>query len=327
MATTSFDKRPQVMMVNPKTYATGVPTSTSVITLGFNTDLDVNYLDGNFRLQNRDGVIFPISVTYDARIVTLTLLQSLNPNTQYQVLVFGDSNVTDTKAVGVRNVFGTPMAGIYETSFETETLDTILAPDNLSPSDQVTVKEKPTFKWGAIAEAARYEIIVSKFNQMEPAIWPTPGTTYAETEVLPNIILDDGRYFWRVRAIGADGRKGDWSSIHTFELDTAIESPVAEEDTVPNDDFFDPFIDDMTTEVVETFPILNKSGVKTNLKTVYIRVLGEVTAEDVSVKMTGEHATGEDEDHGTVNGTVELFPQDDGTTIIAFTPEVLPEEI
>ena len=128
----------------------------------------------------------------------------------------------------------------------------------------------------------------------------------------------------RVRAWDAAGKPSDWSATFVFNLSTQTYAPVVEEDTLPPELEYDPISYADEVEFIDYFPKENYSNVATNLQTIYFRVLGEVQANEVSIEMIGESIFGEGNDHGVVTGKLEVLPQEDGTTIIAFTPGVLP---
>jgi hypothetical protein len=90
---------------------------------------------------------------------------------------------------------------------------TLGAPTPLSPADAATVQALPAFAWNAVAGAARYEVQFAAdagFNS--PVLgrgddqFFTRNTRATLKKTVPN-----GTYFWRVRAVAADGSVSAWS--------------------------------------------------------------------------------------------------------------------
>jgi hypothetical protein len=320
-----YNKRPQALITTPKNYATEVPTTLDSIMIGFNTDLDANFIAPYFRVHDQNGTYIASKADYDSRKVIITLLESLSPNTTYQVSVLGDSDLDDTTPVGIRNAFGLSMPGIFQVTFTTTAVDTLAAPVATFPVNQVVIKAKPNFSWNPVEDAVKYQIRLSKSNQMVPIIWPI-GTDseffYTTGPLLPNIPMPDGAYYWMVRAWSTENTPGQWSNMMTFTLDTILEGTVSNEDTVPPEERiqYDPFVDELDAEVLDIFPKDHSCNVKVTLKTIYFQVLGTVTTADFTLEVIGESVSGETEDHGVVPGTIVCTPMPDGTTIIAFTP-------
>ena len=320
--TQMYNKPPQVVVSYPKNYAVDIPTDLSVITVGFNTDLDTNYITGNVRLQSQQGVFIPISVKYEFRQMTIAIQKPLEPNTVYQLMIFGDGNLTDTEVTGIRNVFGIPMQGNVIITFTTAKSTALPAPHLITPGDNTNIASSPTFQWNAVTGASRYEIQVSRSNTFTPVAWAS--AYISSTSATPSLPLEDGMYYWRVRAWDAAGKPSDWSATFVFNLNTQTYAPVVEEDTLPPELEYDPIPYTDEVEFIDYFPKEDYSNVATNLQTIYFHVLGEVQVNEVSIEMIGESIFGEDNDHGVVTGKLEVLPQGDGTTIIAFTPDVLP---
>lgn len=324
----TFDQRPHVISVIPKTYATDIPTSLNEVRLYFNTDLDQDHIDGYIRLQNKTGETVPITVTYANRIITATLSDPLEPNATYQIVVIGDSNLKDDQEVGIRNVFGNSMAGIYDSAFTTVANETLPAPTIISPTNQSLLKTAPSFEWEAITNAEQYEIRLSRSNSMFPLIWPTDSNhqTTSTGPIDPDIAFDDGIYYWRVRALDADGNKGKWTSVLSFNINTVTKGPVSEDDTLaPGVGLtYDPFVDEDVT-FIESFPQNQQANIATGLKSFHLRVQGHIDAANIDVSMIGTSLIGEDEDHGEVHGYFTVTHEDNNTTLITYHVPLLDE--
>jgi hypothetical protein len=84
---------------------------------------------------------------------------------------------------------------------------------SLGVTDLVSAPEffDPQFTWRAVPGAVKYEVEISPSQDFAPGSkvccdQPMIGTSFAPTSVLKN-----NRYYWRVRAIDADGNIGAWS--------------------------------------------------------------------------------------------------------------------
>ncbi len=113
-------------------------------------------------------------------------------------------------------------------SFTTSLGDEAIAPELISPEAGARgVPLKPIFQWSAIADAERYELIVSSdVNFGNPTILKTdnyalPGTAWQSTTGLePNTA-----YYWKVRAIGPSTHSA-WSAVGAFATESGI-APLA----------------------------------------------------------------------------------------------------
>lgn len=325
----TYDRRPQVLSLDPKSYATEVGTTLKEIKINFSTDLDQNYITGNVRVETQSGVTVASSLAYSNRTITVTLQEQILANKTYQVVIIGDSNLDNDEVVGVRNVFNRPMAGIYQSTFTTAHEDTLPAPVVLYPSDSTTIKAIPTFEWEQVVGATRYEVQLSKSNTMIPIIW---DVSLSETQrvtdggVKPTGDLDDDRYYWRVRAVDSSDTSGDWTKLQHFYLDTLDRGPISNDDPF-NDDLLDEpnELEDMI-EVIDASIDRNKANLRTDMKIISFHIIGDVTEADIDISLVGESITGEDEDHDEIEGVVKVLPQSDGTTIIQYTLPLLEGE-
>lgn len=325
---TTYDNRPQVLTVIPKNLSIDVATTLNKIVIGFNTDLDVNHVKGNIRVEDLAGNYVPTQVAYSQRMVSITFSAALDPGTTYRISIFGDMNVNDNEITGIRNVFGTPMAGVYQSTFTTVSEQTLLPPKVLHPMDGTQVSEKPAFQWENVEGASTYQIRMAKFNTMEPLLWPLPpDSPYLTESAVPNVHMEDGIYYWQIRSISDTGKPSNWSSVMAFNLHTQQEYPVAPEDTLPPVQMpFDEFIME-SHDLMEMFPKDGASNQDTKIATIYFRILGTITKEDVELfEVRGESVLGDEEPHDLVDGTWDVYPQEDGSTIIGFTPNPLPAE-
>ncbi len=106
----------------------------------------------------------------------------------------------------------------------------------LPGNGEVATTSKPTFQWGAIEGAAKYEIQVSNLEDFSEILWSSAeiiknSTTYPGSGAEP---LNYGQtYFWHVRAMGEESPLGDFSTPFSFDLSgenkVVLEGPLDEE--------------------------------------------------------------------------------------------------
>ncbi|MDP7027868.1 MAG: hypothetical protein QF380_05620 [Candidatus Marinimicrobia bacterium] len=105
----------------------------------------------------------------------------------------------------------------------------------LPGNGEVATTSNPTFKWGLIEGAAKYEIQVSNAEDFSEIMWSSSeiiknSTEYPKSGTEP---LNYGQsYFWRVRALGEESPLGDFSAPFSFDLSgenkVELEGPLEE---------------------------------------------------------------------------------------------------
>lgn len=80
----------------------------------------------------------------------------------------------------------------------------------------------PTFSWGEVEGARRYELVVYRVSSDEEESRPVlrktfPGTVESWTPSLRQCLEQGGRYAWSVRAVGGD-EASEWSAPSLFEV-------------------------------------------------------------------------------------------------------------
>ncbi len=94
------------------------------------------------------------------------------------------------------------------------------APALLSPASGVQVQQMPAISWGAVSGAVEYEYQVAadpRFHSIVLGSGIGKGTSI--THNLAAALekpLTDGKYYWRVRGLTAQGRHGAWSSTRAI---------------------------------------------------------------------------------------------------------------
>ncbi len=74
----------------------------------------------------------------------------------------------------------------------------------------------PQFSWTAVPGAARYEVEVNPTADFVPGSKVCCAGTTIANSLAPTVVLKDNVYYWRVRAIDADGNAGVWNAGPSF---------------------------------------------------------------------------------------------------------------
>lgn len=317
---TDFNQAPYIVATSPKDNAEEVSADLRQFSVTFNTDLDRNQIENNVSMQSKDGIRLPVRIAYDKKVITFTLVDghSLKAGTIYSISVKGDEDLGDGLTTGVRTVFGKPMEKSFAIYFQTKGAKAPEAPKGVMPVHLNAIKGRPTFEWSDTG-AMRYEVEVAKDNLFDRIHW---ANQYATSPATPSLATEfpDGRYNWRVRGIGEGEIAGDWSPTYVFAVDSLDLGPVAPGDTLPPEIEYDELDADEYVEFLDTFPVHQASNVKTTLKTLSFRVLGEVTEADIDFSLTGESVFGEEADHGEVACEIKAVPGNGFTTVYVTLP-------
>jgi hypothetical protein len=103
---------------------------------------------------------------------------------------------------------------------------TTTAVNDIDPNPEVF---DPQFTWAPIAGAARYEVEVNSAANFPPGSRWCCGELTIGTSLSPARVLANNGYYWRVRAIDANGNAGVWNVGPSFEKAFDSVTP-----TVPN---------------------------------------------------------------------------------------------
>lgn len=315
-----FNIAPLIVATNPKDNAENVSIETRAFSVTFNTDLDRSEIENHVSIENADGIKLPAKISYDKKVLTFTLVDgaSLKPATGYKITLRGDEDLDDGFTTGLRSIFGKPMAKSFAISFKTEAVGGPEAPVAISPVPFKAMKGRPEFVWTDTG-AVRYEIEVAKDTLFERIHW---GNQYATSPATPNAATDflDGTYYWRVRGIGPNEKAGEWSATNVFAVDSLDLGTISPSDTLPPQVEYDHLDADEYIEILDTFPAEGNSNIKTTLKTISFRVLGEVAVEDIGFDLVGESIFGEEADHGELECEVEAIYENGVTTFHVTVP-------
>jgi hypothetical protein len=164
----------------------------------------------------------------ETQATTMALPNALAPGTYYWAVTPKDAN----GHAGHRSAVGR-----FEWTWPSQTTPSL---NDLSSDPRVL---DPQFSWTPVPGAARYQVEVNPSHDWTPASKvccddPTIGTSLSPTSLLAN-----NTYYWRVRALDAQGDVGVWNEGPSFQKDFDPVGPQVPS-TIPNlrirDNFTDP---------------------------------------------------------------------------------------
>jgi hypothetical protein len=121
--------------------------------------------------------------------------------------------ITPVDAIGHRGARS--RVGSFKWSWPTTTTPSV-TPLNYEPGE-TELKWTPEFTWTQIPGAARYQVEVSSAEGFPAgSTWCCSGSTIG-TSASPALALNNNEYFWRVRAIDANGNTGLWNEGPRFK--------------------------------------------------------------------------------------------------------------
>ena len=100
----------------------------------------------------------------------------------------------------------------------------LAAPTLISPADAAVVTQPVTFDWSDVSGAAFYTIQVDEISAFGAPLIMSESTTASQftTSSLPD---GNWNWFWRVRAVNAQGTPGAWSAVRTIGVQSAPPPP------------------------------------------------------------------------------------------------------
>jgi hypothetical protein len=99
------------------------------------------------------------------------------------------------------------------------TVKTVPAPTLVSPRNYALVRDStPLLDWSDVSDpnGVTYRVQVARDNAFSQVVYEKSGILPSQHE-LENP-LQNGKYFWRVRAVDGAGTVGNWSSVWQFKL-------------------------------------------------------------------------------------------------------------
>jgi len=270
----------------------------------FSEDLDALTIGKNIRLYQSVGGVFttigkledlskfvPIETktSYKDRVVKLQPLVTLNVDKEYVLI---------TESMTIMSITGKQMLQHSVCLFHTEVKASPIPVNLISPGFGDILSTMPELIWSG--DAPSYVIQISKEQTFSTLIF---DKSVQATSLLPDSSLnaDEGIYYWRVKP-----ENGVFAPYQSFFVKPTETMPVSHEDA-PERIVGLPWDDDL--EVLELFPEDGFSNVGLNLKSMYIKVNGLYSAEDVAFNMSyvsgqvnDQNDIGTINDHGDVKG-------------------------
>lgn len=303
-----------IVKTDPINGESNIPTS-QIIKVYFGSDMDVSSLQANVFITDNGGNSIPIGLFYEDRVLSVSpTAGSWLSNTDYYVAIVGDDILEPGSSYrGVRSVLGYPMAGTFNFTFRTVASATLSAPkaSGISPAYQSVVTESPVLlSWPAVEGTQKYEVKLSQFSTMDPLLW---SGIVADIVVRPEVNLDEGTYYWRVRAINSAGTPGDWSEAFIFGISLYPENPVVPEDS-----------EVILPEEIITYPEDGWANVSTNLRCITAVVPATIDPQgviDSCVTITRQSALDSMGESEVIQAgyIVEAQSQPDGSTLLIIT--------
>ena len=143
-----------------------------------------------YRARSKDGTYSKYSTTTGTSYTNTSYIE--NGNTYYYKVRALDANGT---------------AGAWSSVVSVTYKQTLPAPTVTGGND---AQGRPTLKWNAVTGAAKYEVYRARSKDGDSIKYSTvTGTSYTNT----SYIEDGNTYYYKVRALDANGTAGAWSSI------------------------------------------------------------------------------------------------------------------
>jgi len=119
----------------------------------------------------------------------------------------------------VRALNSSGVAGAYSSVVYVTYKQTLSAPTITGGNDS---QGRPTLKWNAVSGAAKYEVYRARSRSGEYIKYSTvTGTSYTNTSYIEN----GNTYYYKVRALDANGTAGAWSSIVSVTYKKTLSAP------------------------------------------------------------------------------------------------------
>ncbi len=147
-----------------------------------------------YRARSMDGDYIKYSTVTSTSYTNISYIE--NGNTYYYKVRALDANGT-----------AGAWSSIVSVTYRAASTGTLSAPTVTGGND---AQGRPTLKWNAVSGAAKYEVYRARSRSGEYIKYSTvTGTSYTNT----SYIEDGNTYYYKVRALDANGTAGAWSSV------------------------------------------------------------------------------------------------------------------
>ena len=155
-----------------------------------------------YRARSRSGEYIKYSTVTGTSYTNTSYIE--NGNTYYYKVRALDANGT---------------AGAWSSVVSVTYKQTLSAPTVTGGND---AQGRPTLKWNAVSGAAKYEVYRARSRSGEYIKYSTvTGTSYTNT----SYIEDGNTYYYKVRALDANGTAGAWSSVVSVTYKQSLSAP------------------------------------------------------------------------------------------------------
>jgi len=155
-----------------------------------------------YRARSKDGTYTKYSTTTGTSYTNTSYIE--NGNTYYYKVRALDANST---------------AGAWSSIVSVTYKQTLPAPTVTGGNDS---QGRPTLKWKAVSGAAKYEVYRARSKDGDYIKYSTvTGTSYTNTSYIEN----GNTYYYKVRALDANGTAGAWSSVVSVTYKQTLPAP------------------------------------------------------------------------------------------------------
>jgi hypothetical protein len=190
---------------NGNSYPKAISADGSVIVF---TSLASNLVSGDTNTYEDMFIAPELRLAIPPTATPTTTRTPTNTRTETATATASDTATPTDTATATATDTAAPTATGTATTMPTASSTPLPAPVIISPNGIETTSQHPVFRWQPVTDAIYYELRLSVLN---PPNWVAYGG--AETQYVPKSPLVVGTYYWRVRAIDADGIWSEWSEI------------------------------------------------------------------------------------------------------------------
>ena len=159
-----------------------------------------------YRARSKDGTYTKYSTTTGTSYTNISYIE--NGNTYYY-------KVRALKSDGTAGAW----SSIVSVTYRAASTGTLSAPIVTGGNDS---QGRPTLKWNAVSGAAKYEVYRARSLNGDYIKYSTvTGTSYTNTSYIEN----GNTYYYKVRALDANGTAGAWSSIVSVTYKQTLSAP------------------------------------------------------------------------------------------------------
>jgi predicted outer membrane repeat protein len=126
-------------------------------------------------------------------------------------------DLSGNKLGGIGTGNGDFISGEFYTVFKLPPKPVGIPRLSLPRRNAITNVPAPTFNWGSVLNAQGYEIVIATDSAFTQVVL---SETVSSPTFTPSVPLDDGRHFWRVRALNSAAQPGRFSRAQAFTIDT-----------------------------------------------------------------------------------------------------------